>query len=71
MSLKLLGETGTRICGGASGNGNGSVRLGALLLDSEDGGRQLPKTASRNADAVGDGIEYSETDIDGRPEGTE
>ena len=43
----------------------------ALLLDIEDGGRQLPNTASRNAEAVGEGAEYSETDIDGRPDGIE
>ena len=59
------------------GSGAGSSVTGGfgcdtvLLLDMADGGRQLPKTASPKADAVGDGIEYSDTDTEGRPEGTD
>ena len=55
--------------GGWDGKGSGCEAM--LLLDKDEGGRQLPKIASRKADAVGDGMEYSdtETDNDGRSEG--
>ena len=64
----LLGVDGGT--GGAVSVGRGSGWDAKLLLDSDEGGRQLPNTASRNADAVGEGMEYSETetDIDGRPD---
>ena len=64
------GEMG--VAGGFAGVSDvGSASLGTLLLDSEEGGRQLPNTPSRNAEPVGEGIEYSDTDTEGRPEGTE
>ena len=50
-----------------------SLEGGFCNRDKEEGGRQLPNTASPNADAVGEGMEYSETDADndGLPEGSD
>ena len=62
-------------CVGSSGREcvEGAVCDAMLLRDMMEGGRQLPNTASPKADAVGEGMEYSETetDIDGRPDGSD
>lgn len=56
---------------GEAGEAALSESEATLRLDSNEGGLQLPKIASRNADAVGEGIEYSETDSDGRSPDTD
>lgn len=44
-------------------DGTGDIAPGCLRLSkSGDGERQLPNTASWNAEAVGDGLEYSDRD---------
>lgn len=68
-------ERGVDGSGGSSGSecndGDGCEAM--LLRDKTEGVRQLPNTASPKADAVGEGIENSETetDIDGRPNGND
>ena len=72
------GETAERGVAGSGGSSGSECNDGdgwdaMLLRDITEDVRQLPKTASPKADAVGEGIENSDTDtdIDGRPNGSD